>query len=116
MSTYDIVREIVYIVYGAVVAYVARVYARVCDAHGQAQVVKLQGAVTNAAYAHRAIELVVLYHAWVELLGHPHRVPRRGAVVVHHQALNLVAAQVTPSLGRLFYLLVAYVVFILSFG
>ena len=112
----DVVRQVVDVVQGAVVADVAGVDGGVRDADGHAQVVELQAVLAHAPDADRTVETVVLDALRTEFVGHPDGVPAGGGVVVLDEALDLVARQVTPAAARFAHLLVADIIFILPFG
>ena len=52
---------------------------------------------SNSADAHKTVELVVLDHHGVELIGHKNVVPAHSRVVILDQSLNLIAGQVAPT-------------------
>ena len=71
----DVVRQVVHVVDGAVVAYVTGVDGAVGDAARQPQVVKLQAKIAHATYPYRSEELVVLDERGGEFVGHPYGIP-----------------------------------------
>ena len=114
MVTDDIVRQIMHIMNGTVITYITRVYTRVGNTYRQAKIMILQGAATHTTDAHSAIKLIVLNHAWFKTVGHPHRIPRRGCIIVLYQTLYLITAQMTPPTLRYLYLTIADIVLIFS--
>ena len=112
--SYDVVAEIVDVVDGAVVTYVAGVYGRVGDARREPQVVELQGAINHATNPHGPVEMIVLEHARRKLVCYPYGIPARSSVFVFDQTLDFVAGKMSPAALRLLGLSVPDVIFVLS--
>ena len=108
----DIVRHIVDVVNGAIVAYVARHYAAVRDAYRHTQVVILKCSVLDGSYPHQAKETVVLHKVGVELVCDHDVVPTRGGVAVLDKALHLIGTEMPPNLRRRLRLFVPIIIFI----
>ena len=57
----------------------------------------LKSVVGYTADAHESVELVVLYHHGVELIGHQDVVPTHCGVVILYERFNLAAGKMTPA-------------------
>jgi len=77
--------------------------------------VVLQDDVTYGSYPHGTIELVVLNHLGVKLVGHQDVIPVVGGVVVFHQPFYFIRMQMPPTTRRRRTLLVPQVIIVLAF-
>ena len=103
----DVMCEIMHVVDGDVIAYVARDDAAVSDADRHFQIVILQHLVLDAAYADKPEKPVVFNEPRVKFVSDENLIPVGGCVAVLDETLHLVGMKMTPAFFRLFHLFVA---------
>ena len=92
----DVMRKVLNIVYGHIIAYIATYHKAVCYPDRQFEVVMLQHDIPHNPYPYQSEKPVIADQSRIKGIGYQYVIPAVGGILVFHQPLDLFRPQSPP--------------------